>query len=85
MAKAPVSEAAGELGSRIRASRATRGWSLEDLGHVSGIHWSHVGEIERGQRDIRLHSLLILAAALQVDPADLVRGLRPPPRAGELD
>jgi len=45
---------------------------------VSGLHWTFVGQVERGRRNISLHNLLRLAQALQVDPGELVKGLEPP-------
>jgi transcriptional regulator with XRE-family HTH domain len=54
------------------------GLSQEALGHASGLHWTFVGQVERGTRNLSLHNLLRLAAALDVDAGKLVTGLRPP-------
>lgn len=78
MASRPVSEATQEFGARVRSRRNAKKWSLEHLGHISGIHWSMVGQIERGERNVGLHNILKLAAALDTDPAELVRGMLPP-------
>ena len=75
MASQPVSEATRELGMRVRGRRKVLGWSMEHLADICGIHWSMVGQIERGQRNVGLHNILKLAAALDVDPGELVRGL----------
>lgn len=74
----PISTAAGVLGERVRDRRQQLGLSQEAMASAIGIHWSFLGQIERGQRNINLHNLLKLAAGLGVDPADLVRGLAPP-------
>lgn len=74
----PISEPARILGARIRARRNALGISQEALAHRSGTHWTFVGQIERGQRNISLHNLLKLAVGLEVDVGELVRGLRPP-------
>lgn len=74
----PISTAAGALGERIRAYREALGISQEALADRSGTHWTFVGQVERGQRNISLHNLLKLAAGLNVDAGDLVRGLAPP-------
>jgi transcriptional regulator with XRE-family HTH domain len=37
-----------------------------------------VGQVERGRRNLSLHNILKIAAGLQVDPGDLVRGLKAP-------
>lgn len=74
----PISTAAGALGERIRAYREALGISQEVLADRSGTHWTFVGQVERGQRNVSLHNLLKLAAGLDVDAGDLVRGLTPP-------
>lgn len=71
--KAPRSTAACRLGERIKAYRHALGISQEALAVRSSLHWTFVGQVERGQRN-----LLKLAAGLDVDPGELVRGLRPP-------
>jgi transcriptional regulator with XRE-family HTH domain len=78
MPKEPISEAAGQFGERVRARRAELGLSQEELARESSLHWSYLGQVERGQRNLTLHSILKLAEVLGVDPADLVRGLRAP-------
>jgi len=78
----PLSEATRELGRRIRARRETLGKSQERLADSCGLHWTFVGQVERGRRNLSFHNLLRLATALEVDPADLVRGLTPPARPG---
>lgn len=77
MAKA-ISQAAGALGARVREHRKALGLSQEALADKSGIHWTFLGQVERGQRNLSLHNLLKLAAGLEVDPGELVKGLRPP-------
>jgi transcriptional regulator with XRE-family HTH domain len=77
----PRSDALQVLGSRVRDRRQELGLSQEALGDVSGLHWTFVGQVERGRRNLSFHNLLRLAQALQVDPADLVRGLTPPAEA----
>jgi transcriptional regulator with XRE-family HTH domain len=74
----PKSDALHDLGARVRERRQALGLSQEKLGDVSGLHWTFVGQVERGRRNLSLHNLLRLADALEVDPAELVRGLRAP-------
>jgi transcriptional regulator with XRE-family HTH domain len=76
----PRSDALQTLGARVRERRLELGLSQEALGDVSGLHWTFIGQVERGRRNISLHNLLRLAASLEVDPAQLVEGLQPPPR-----
>jgi transcriptional regulator with XRE-family HTH domain len=75
----PISQAAAEFGSRVRARRTQLGKSQEQLAEDSGLHWTFVGQVERGQRNLSLHNILKLAAGLEIDPADLVVGLEAVP------
>jgi transcriptional regulator with XRE-family HTH domain len=75
---APLSSATAELGARVRARRQELGRSQEALAQAADLHWTFVGQVERGRRNISLHNLLKLAVALDIDPGELVRGLRPP-------
>src|SRR5207245_7720594 len=61
---------------RLRASRKARGLSQEELAHAAGLHRTHVSLIERSRRAIRLETLMRLAKALNVEPADLLPPLR---------
>lgn len=75
---APVSDSLAEFGVRVRARRNELGLSQEALADKSGLHWTFVGQVERGQRNLSLHNLLKLAAALDIDPGQLITGLAPP-------
>lgn len=65
-----------EFGKRLRTQRQALGWSQERLAQESGMHFTYVGSVERGERNISLVNILKLAEAVDVDPAELVRGLR---------
>jgi transcriptional regulator with XRE-family HTH domain len=79
----PISPATQVLGERVRAHRKTLGLSQEALAHQAGVHWTFLGQVERGRRNLSLHNLLRVATGLGVDPSELVQGLRPP--SGEED
>jgi transcriptional regulator with XRE-family HTH domain len=74
----PLSPATAELGQRVRARREALGLSQEALAQQAGIHWTFLGQVERGRRNLSLHNLLKVAAGLGVDPAELVQGLHAP-------
>lgn len=74
----PISPAAAIFGERVRSRRHVLGLSQEALADRAGVHWTFVGQVERGQRNLALHNILKLAAGLKVDPAELIRGLRAP-------
>lgn len=73
--KPPLSDATGEFGRRVRERRAALGLSQEALAEGTDIHWSYLGQVERGQTNLTLHNILKLAEALGVDPGTLVQGL----------
>jgi transcriptional regulator with XRE-family HTH domain len=64
-----------ELGRRVRERRLELGISQEDLGDISGLHRTYIGHLERGEVNPSLLNILKVAAALEVDAADLVEGM----------
>ncbi|MFF2534487.1 MULTISPECIES: helix-turn-helix domain-containing protein [Streptomyces] len=78
MTKPPISDAARIFGERVRARRQELGLSQEQIAEGSQMHWSYFGQVERGRRNLTLHSMLRLAAVLGVDAGELVRGLPVP-------
>jgi transcriptional regulator with XRE-family HTH domain len=74
----PLSSSTKEFGQRVRAHRHELGLSQEALADRCAVHWTFLGQIERGQRNLSLHNILKVAKGLGVDPAELVRGLKPP-------
>jgi transcriptional regulator with XRE-family HTH domain len=60
------------FGGNIRRVRESRGWSQEQLAEMSGLHRTYVGSVERGERNISLDNIWVLADALHVAPADLI-------------
>lgn len=73
-------EVAAEIGRRVRARREALGLSQEKLAHSIGLHYSTVSHIERGDRSLRVISILRLAEGLGCDPAELVASIAAPPR-----
>jgi len=74
----PISPAAATFGARVRARRQELGLSQERMADRCGVHWTFLGQVERGQRNISLHNILKLADGLEVDPGQLVAGLSGP-------
>jgi transcriptional regulator with XRE-family HTH domain len=54
------------LGDRVRRLRKARKWSQEELAHESGLARSFTGAIERGEKDLRLTTLVKLANTFKV-------------------
>lgn len=65
-----------EFGRRVRRGRNDLGWTLEKLAEQAGMHWTYVGSVERGERNISLINIVRLARALRMDPGTLMRGIR---------
>ena len=70
----PAGNSARErLARRLRAFRADRGLSQEALADLASLHRTYVGSIERCERNVSLDNIERLAAALDVDVADLLK------------
>ncbi len=63
------------LGARIRELRKRKGWSQEELGDVSGLHYTYVGSVERGERNVTLRSIQTIAGSLSVSISELFQGI----------
>lgn len=60
------------FGQHLVELRKARGWSQERLALESGLARSYVGGIERGQRNLALINICILAETLEVTPSELL-------------
>ncbi|MDR9506928.1 helix-turn-helix transcriptional regulator [Brevibacillus agri] len=58
------------VGKRIRDIRKTKNLSQEQLGEKSGFHFTYIGGLERGERNISLVNLAKIAKALEVNIHD---------------
>ncbi|MCU1338926.1 MAG: hypothetical protein JWO19_4507 [Bryobacterales bacterium] len=63
------------LGKRIRELRLKRGWTQDVFADKSGFHRAQVGAFERGELNVTLASLVLLAQSLKVKVVDLFKGL----------
>ncbi|WP_175813537.1 helix-turn-helix domain-containing protein [Burkholderia contaminans] len=61
-----------EVGRSIRARRLSLDISQEALAHLAHIDRSHMGKIERGERNVTLLNLLKIAQALSCRPSELL-------------
>jgi transcriptional regulator with XRE-family HTH domain len=60
------------IGSVIREIRLASHLSQEALADAAGIDRSHMGKIERGERNISLLNLIRVSAALGLRPSSLL-------------
>lgn len=63
------------LGRRVRSRRHDLGLTQQALADRIGVQRAYLGHVENGQRNVSLHNLLRIAAALNLDASDLVAGL----------
>lgn len=63
------------LGKRIRELRMKKGWSQDVFADKSGFHRAQVGAFERGEMNLTLASLLLLAETLGIRIVDLFKGV----------
>ncbi|MNJ56233.1 HTH-type transcriptional regulator SinR [compost metagenome] len=59
------------VGARVKTLRKQQGYSQESLGEKGGFHFSYIGQVERGEKNISLLNLSKIAKALDVNVAQL--------------
>jgi transcriptional regulator with XRE-family HTH domain len=64
------------FGKHVRELREAKGWSLETLGEAAQMNELQVGHIERGASDPKLSTIVKLARAFGIRPADLLREVK---------
>ena len=60
------------IGAAIRSMRKELGLSQEELAYCSTIDRSHMGKIERGERNVSIANLLRISQALNCPPSALL-------------
>lgn len=60
------------LGANVRTLRIKRKLTQEQLADLCDLHRTYVGAIERGDRNVSLKNIVIIAQALNVEPAELL-------------
>jgi XRE family transcriptional regulator, regulator of sulfur utilization len=63
------------VGEQIRAYRKQAGFTQEQLAEKADLHHNFIGEVERGNLNISLDSLVKIAKVLKVTVAELVSPL----------
>ena len=56
------------IGNNIKAFRRQRRLTQEELARKAKSHKAYIGFIERGERNISVQTLDLIAGALEVDP-----------------
>lgn len=60
------------LGANVRTLRIKRKLTQEQLADLCDLHRTYVGAIERGDRNVSLKNIVIIAQALNVEPSELL-------------
>jgi transcriptional regulator with XRE-family HTH domain len=63
------------LGSNMRERRRTLGVSQEELADIAGLHRTYIGAVERGERNVSIDNIIVIAKALNVKIAQLLDGV----------
>lgn len=64
------------FGDRVRDLRRRKGMTQTTLAAAAEMDRADVSNLERGKQNPRLETIIRLARALDVDPPELLRGLR---------
>ncbi|MCM3174226.1 MULTISPECIES: helix-turn-helix domain-containing protein [unclassified Paenibacillus] len=59
------------VGARIKVLRKDKGLSQEALGERGGFHFTYIGQVERGEKNVSLINLGKIAEALDVNVSQL--------------
>jgi XRE family transcriptional regulator, fatty acid utilization regulator len=73
------------LGAEVRRRRLALGLTLDDLAERSGLSPHYLSTLENDRRDPRVSTLVAIAKALRLEPAELLgKGHVEEPAAGAL-
>lgn len=61
------------VGNRIRELRKAKGWTQEQLAEAASLHYSYIGGVERGDRNISLETLGKIIVAFGVPALEFFR------------
>ncbi|WP_315794093.1 helix-turn-helix transcriptional regulator [Paenibacillus sp. BIC5C1] len=61
------------VGNRIRELRKAKGWTQEQLAEAAGLHYSYIGGVERGDRNISLETLEKIINGFQVPAEEIFK------------
>lgn len=63
------------LGQRLRQYRLDRQWTQAELARRCELHRTFIGSVERGERNLSILNLRLIARVLRVSLAELLAGL----------
>jgi transcriptional regulator with XRE-family HTH domain len=62
-----------EIGARIREQRDARGRTQAELAEQCSLHRTFIGSVERGERNVSILNLRLIASVLRISLASLFR------------
>lgn len=63
------------FGARLREYRLAADMTQEELADAAELHWTYIGQIERGERNLTYLNILRLARGLDMTPSQLLEGI----------
>lgn len=74
-AKVDKNEDLVRFGAAVRARRQKLGLSQEALADHAEVDRSHMGKLERGERNVSFLNIIRIARAIQCSPSDLFKDI----------
>jgi transcriptional regulator with XRE-family HTH domain len=71
VAQLPISELIA-FGLAVRNYRQSAQLTQEQLADICGLHRTYIGSVERGERNVSLLNIHVLAAALKTSASELI-------------
>jgi transcriptional regulator with XRE-family HTH domain len=65
-----------QFGANLRSRRLALGLSQEEFAEKADLHWTYIGGIERGERNLGLLNIVKVARALKITPSELLANIR---------
>lgn len=63
------------FGQRVRELRRDQGYSQENFAYACGLDRTYVGGIERGERNVALRNIEVIAQTLEITLEELFEGV----------
>jgi transcriptional regulator with XRE-family HTH domain len=64
------------FGKRVRTIRSEQGFSQEAFADAVGLHRTYIGAIERGEQNVSIDNIVLIAKALKVSLSRLFDGIK---------
>lgn len=70
-----MNQIAQTFGQRVRYYRKKRGFSQEKLAELCELHPTYIGQLERGEKNATLETVMSICRGLEIAPARLFENL----------